>query len=268
MAPYRRKAPGLRARSAGSTETAVTAATNAPGYARRSSSARAFSCSAPSDGVVSHSYVDDAAAYVLAAAAAVAAAPSRAPRTVARSQPAAVDHEAVEIVSLGVAAELDGAAGLGDRGMQPRQHAARLDMTLVRIEQARAEAALERRLQRANALGVQPSVTGGESGKALEIGAVARMRHHQRAVERRFREMSPPQIERADAESGDHRLGGLLLAPRRQHSAGPMACGFRHPGVTALVQGDGTSGLCEQQRMPGAGYACADDGDGGIPPRS
>ena len=77
---------------------------------------------------------------------------------VARSQPAAVDHEAVEIVSLGVAAELDGAAGLGDRGMQPRQHAARLDMALLGIEQAGAEAALERRLERANALGIEPAM--------------------------------------------------------------------------------------------------------------
>ncbi len=50
------------------------------------------------------------------------------------------------------------------------------------------------------------------------------------------------------------------LAPRRQHAAGPMAGGLRHRGVTALVQGDVVAGLREQQRLPGAGNACADDG--------
>ena len=36
-------------------------------------------------------------------------------------------------------------------------------------------------------------------------------------------------------------------------------------GVAALVQRDGVAGLREQQRLPGAGNACADDGNGGIP---
>ena len=42
----------------------------------------------------------------------------------------------------------------------------------------------------------------------------------------------------------------------------------RHLGVTALIQRDGMAGLREQQRLPGAGNARADDGNGGIPPRS
>src|SRR5262249_10631240 len=132
---------------------------------------------------------------------------------VARGQSPAIDHEAVEIIRLGIAAEPDGAAGLGDRGMQPRQHAARLDMSLGGVEQTGAEAALERRLERADALGIERAMAAGETGKALEIGAVARMRHHQRAVERGFRNMLPPQVERADAEARDQGLGGLLLAP-------------------------------------------------------
>ena len=38
-------------------------------------------------------------------------------------------------------------------------------------------------------------------------------------------------------------------------------------GVAALVQRDVVAGLREQQRLPRAGNACADDGNGGIPPR-
>ena len=41
----------------------------------------------------------------------------------------------------------------------------------------------------------------------------------------------------------------------------------RHIGVTALIQSDGVAGLREQQRLPCAGNARADDGNGGIPPR-
>jgi hypothetical protein len=110
-------------------------------------------------------------------------------------------------------------------------------------------------------------MAGGQFRKTLEIGAVARMRHHQRAVERGFGKMLAPQIERTDAEPADHRLRGFGLAPRRQHAAGPMAGGERHPGVAALVQGDGVAGLGEQQRLPCAGNACTDDGNGRIPPR-
>ena len=62
--------------------------------------------------------------------------------------------------------------------------------------------------------------------------------------------------------TGSETLG---LAPRRQHAAGPVAGGLRHRGVTALVQRDGAAGLREQQRLPRAGNACADDGNGGIP---
>ena len=110
-------------------------------------------------------------------------------------------------------------------------------------------------------------MAGGELRKTFEIGAVARMRHHQRAVERGVGKMLAPQIERADAEPADHGLGGLGLAPRRQHAAGPVAGGERHLGVAALIQRDGVAGLREQQRLPRAGNARADDGNGGIPPR-
>src|SRR5262249_34720715 len=124
--------------------------------------------------------------------------------------------------------------------------------------------ALQRRLQLAQSPRIEPAVMGRELCKTLEIGAVARMRHHQRAAKRPLRERPPPQNERADAEPRAHGLGTFSLAPGREHAAGPMACGLRHRGVTALMHSDGVSGPCEQQRMPGAGYACAYDGNGGL----
>jgi hypothetical protein len=66
---------------------------------------------------------------------------------VARRKPAAVDHDAVEVLGVRVAAEFDGAAGGFDAGMQLWEHAARLDMALVRIEQAVAETAIQRRFE-------------------------------------------------------------------------------------------------------------------------
>ncbi len=47
-----------------------------------------------------------------------------------------------------------------------------------------------------------------------------------------------------------------------------MAGGQGHRGVTALVQSHGVAGLREQQGLPCAGNARADDGYGGIPPWS
>src|SRR5438046_10282703 len=109
-------------------------------------------------------------------------------------------------------------------------------------------------------------MAAGQFGKALKVAAVARMRHHQRAVERGVWKMLAPEIERADAEPADDGLRHLCLAPRRQHAAGPMAGGKRHPGVTALMQGHGVASLRKKQRLPRASNARAYDGDGGIPP--
>ena len=50
---------------------------------------------------------------------------------VARGKSAAIDHETVEIVSVGVAVEFDLAAGFGDARVQFRQHAPRLDMAFI-----------------------------------------------------------------------------------------------------------------------------------------
>ncbi len=154
---------------------------------------------------------------------------------VARAQPPAIDHDAVEIVDIDLAVEADGAAGGDDTLMQFRQHAARLDMALAGEEQRVAETAIERGFEFGEVFGVQPLVFGRHLGEAFEVGALARMRHHQRAVERRIRQFGAPQIERSQAKPADDRFGDLGFAPRRQHAAGPMAGGIRHRGVTAFM---------------------------------
>ena len=78
--------------------------------------------------------------------------------------------------------------------------------------------------------------------------------------------MLAPQIERADAEPADH--GSEVSASHHGASMPPAQWLVDSVivGVTALVQRDGVAGLCEQQRLPCAGNARADDGNGGIPP--
>src|SRR5713226_3613088 len=106
-------------------------------------------------------------------------------------------------------------------------------------------------------------MSGREPGKTFEVGAVARMRHHERAVERRVRKMLAPKLERADAEPADEGLRGLGLAPGCEHAAGPVAGRLRHRLVTALMQRDRMAGLRKQQRLPRPGNTGADDGNRG-----
>ncbi len=165
---------------------------------------------------------------------------------VARRQSAAIDHDAVDIVRRRFAVEFDAAAGGGEARMQFRQHASRLDMALIGIEQTIAEAALQRRFEFAQAARIKSLVAGREPGKTFEIGAVARMRHYQRAVERGVRKILAPEIERADAEPADDRLRRLGLAPGCEHATGPVAGRLRHVGAAALMQRDVVAGLRKQ----------------------
>ncbi len=186
---------------------------------------------------------------------------------VARKNSAAVDHDAIDIILCRIAVEFEHAAGGGEARVQFRQHAARFDMAFVGIEQASAETALERGFEFIQRARVEPPMPGREPGKTFEVGAVARMRHHQRAVERGLRKMLAPKPERADAEPADEGLRGLGLAPGREHAAGPVAGRLRHPLVTALMQRDRVAGLRKQQRLPRPRNTCADHGNGGVPPR-
>src|SRR5580704_1356116 len=107
-------------------------------------------------------------------------------------------------------------------------------------------------------------MAGCEFCKTLKIDAVARMRHHQRAVERGLWKMLTPQVERADAEPHDHRLRCLGLAPGREHAAGPVAGRLRHVSVATFMERDGVTGLRKQQCLPSARNPRADNGNGGF----
>lgn len=54
-------------------------------------------------------------------------------------------------------------------------------MTFAGKEQCLAESAVERRLKARDAGCIEAFMIGGELGEALEIDAVTRMRHHERA---------------------------------------------------------------------------------------
>src|SRR4029077_359255 len=77
---------------------------------------------------------------------------------VARGKSAAIDHDAVDIFGVRFAVEFDGAAGGGDARMQFGQDLPWLDMAFVGIEQALAEATLERGFDLAHTLRVEPAV--------------------------------------------------------------------------------------------------------------
>ena len=146
----------------------------------------------------------------------------------------------------GFAVEFYGAAGGDDPLVQLRQHAAWLDMAFVGEEQRIAKAALQRGLEFGERAGIEPPVARGQFRKPFVIIAVAAVRHHQRTVERGVRQFAAPQIERAQAEPADDRLGDLALAIGREHAAGPVAGGEHHRFVAALMQRDGVAGLREQ----------------------
>ena len=180
---------------------------------------------------------------------------------VARGQPAAVDHGAVEILRLRRGVEFNS----NTRGAQPLvqfgQRTARLDVAFIVEEQRCMKTAGEIGFQASKLGCIDMAVPVGKPAEALEVGAVARMRDDEGTVERRLRGFATPQIERAQAEPCHQRFRRLALAIRRQHSTGPVAHGLRHRRVAALVQRDLAACFRKQQRLPGAGDAGADHAD-------
>ncbi len=83
----------------------------------------------------------------------------------------------------------------------------------------------------------------------------------ERAVRRHVRPMRVPKLEGAPAEARDDRLRRLGLATGRQHAAGPIGGRPREGGIAALDHGHVEAGFREQERLPGAGDACADHRD-------
>ena len=66
----------------------------------------------------------------------------------------------------------------------------------------------------------------GHAGKAVQIGAVARRRQHQRAATRDLGAVSLPPVGGVLTQTQDDGFGAFRLAPRGQHPAGPPAAGM------------------------------------------
>ncbi len=96
---------------------------------------------------------------------------------------------------------------------------------LLWIEQCAVELALELRLQPRQAIGVNQVVPARTVRKAVEVAAVAAMRDDECAAARTGGQFVVPEIERAQAEPRDDRLGGFGFAEGRQHAARPVAGG-------------------------------------------
>ncbi len=114
---------------------------------------------------------------------------------VARGEAPAIDHDSLNAIAIGrakFAVELDGAAGGDNARVQLWQHAARLDMAFARKKQRVTETALERGFELGERARVEPPMPGGQASKTFEVGTVAAVRHHQRAVERRIRQFPAP----------------------------------------------------------------------------
>ena len=132
---------------------------------------------------------------------------------------------------------------------------------LPRIEQRAVELAFELRLQRGKAIGVDQIMAGGALREAVEIIAVTAMRDDERAAARTGRQFIVPEIERPQPKPRDDRLGGLGFAEGRQHAARPVAGGILQRSVVTLEQGDVKACTRQQQGLPRACNACADDAD-------
>ena len=142
-------------------------------------------------------------------------------------------------------------------------------MAFVGKEQCLAETPLQRRLEfgerrRRRAAGGRWSVRAKRS-KSLRSRACATTSEPLNGVSgnsRRHRSSArrPSRLMIGSATSLSHY--GASMPPAQWLVESIIA------GVAALVQRDGVAGLREQQRLPRAGNACADDGNGGFPPRS
>ena len=169
---------------------------------------------------------------------------------------------------VGIAVELDGAAGGVDARVQFGQHAARLDMAFIGIEQRR----------RGNGLPARVRVRSTPCASSRWWPVVSLAKRSKSARSRACATTSEP-LNGVSGKCSRHRssertpsrpITGSEVSASHQGASMPPAQWLVESvivGVAALVQRDGMAGLREQQRLPCAGNARADDGNGGIPPR-
>ena len=136
-------------------------------------------------------------------------------------------------------------------------------MGLVGEEQRPAEASGEIGFEGGDALRVGPFEALGAAGEAREIRRVARLGDHQAAVLHRAGEAFGPPGDRRRAPGHDLGLGGGAFAPRRQHAARHPRAGAVAQRAAALDDFDGQPALGKFESAGEAGYAGANDNDGG-----
>ena len=95
--------------------------------------------------------------------------------------------------------------------MQCREHAPRLDVAFVGKEQGIGETTGEMRLEPGDLRGPDAFMTEGHVSEPLEIGPVPRMRHDQRAIERRVGQRLAPEVERAQTEARVKKIAAVLV---------------------------------------------------------
>ena len=109
---------------------------------------------------------------------------------------------------------------------------------------------------------VQLVVAFRHARKADELGPVARAGDDKRAVGHHAGIGVAPQGDRLQAEVAHHGLRRLRLAVGREHGAGIGAGGVRKRLGRALDEPHAVAPAGERQRLPQAGDAGADHGDG------
>ena len=175
----------------------------------------------------------------------LAAHPAQLRQAVAGGVATAVQHDAAVV---GLAARIDAVADGDAQFAQPlrqrRQRGARVEVRLVGEQQAVAETSGHIRLQRGDAVAIQPLEAFAAIGERLQLADIARGRQHQRAVADGAGKLPRPPLQRLPAKLGDDGFGADAFAPRRQHAAGKpagaiaagLAAGFQHLHFRACLR--------------------------------
>ena len=121
----------------------------------------------------------------------LAAHAAQARKIVLGAEAPAIDDEIVALRPSAVAETERHALGQ-HRIEQEAQRSFRGEMGLLRIEERAGEAVAKRRLERGKLRCRQAPMPAGHAGEAVELGAVAMQRHHQRAVGNRAGIGLPP----------------------------------------------------------------------------
>ena len=145
---------------------------------------------------------------------------------------------------------------------QERHRLAWREVRLPRVEQTGGEPALEVGLELGDSLAVEALVSFRQSREVLHLAPVARCGHHQRAAHDGAGISVAPQADRLEPEIAHDRRIHFGLAERAQHGAAIAAGGIGERFGRPLDEPHAMAPAGQRQRLPQAGDAGADNGDG------